>query len=192
MEHEESTSKLAPTAVVFEGGLAVIAWLLGWLLHLKRPPLEQIVWDPAAIAWGAAATLPLLLALWLCTRFPLGPLKALKRVVQQSIVPIFGGCTLVDFALISLVAGIGEEMLFRGVVQEGLSQLSASPWLALGLASLLFGLVHPITTTYAVLAALIGLYLGALWLATGNLLVPIVTHALYDFGALLYLVRGQR
>ena len=39
------------------------------------------------------------------------------------------------------------------------------------------------------LAGLIGLYLGWLWLAVGNLLVPIVVHALYDFVALMYLVK---
>jgi membrane protease YdiL (CAAX protease family) len=52
----------------------------------------------------------------------------------------------------------------------------------------LFGLLHPITPTYAVLAALMGAYLGGVWLASGNLLVPIVAHALYDFIALAYLL----
>ena len=32
-------------------------------------------------------------------------------------------------------------------------------------------------------------YLGWLWLASDNLLVPIVTHAAYDFAALVYLLR---
>ena len=41
------------------------------------------------------------------------------------------------------------------------------------------------------LAGLFGLYLGALWLLTGNLLVAIAAHAVYDFFALLYLVRFQ-
>jgi membrane protease YdiL (CAAX protease family) len=54
-----------------------------------------------------------------------------------------------------------------------------------------FGLAHPISTTYAVLASLIGIYLGFLFVATDNLLVPIVTHAAYDFLALVYLLSGQ-
>jgi len=62
-------------------------------------------------------------------------------------------------------------------------------WLSLLLAAVLFGLLHFITPTYAVLAGLIGLYLGALWLATGNLLTPIVTHGTYDLLALVYLAR---
>ena len=59
-------------------------------------------------------------------------------------------------------------------------------------ASVLFGLAHPITPAYAVLAAMIGVYLGWLWLAFDkNLLVPITAHALYDFLALIYLVRTR-
>ena len=44
------------------------------------------------------------------------------------------------------------------------------------------------------LAGLIGLYLGWIWLASGNLLTPMVTHGVYDFLALAYLVkvRGGR
>ena len=54
---------------------------------------------------------------------------------------------------------------------------------------MLFGAVHLITGTYGIIAAAIGLYLGLLWVASGNLLVPIVTHAAYDFVALVYLLR---
>jgi membrane protease YdiL (CAAX protease family) len=42
------------------------------------------------------------------------------------------------------------------------------------------------------LAGGIGLYLGAVWLATGNLLVPITSHALYDFLAFVYLVQVRK
>ena len=45
------------------------------------------------------------------------------------------------------------------------------------------------TLAYAMLAALVGGYLGWLHLASGNLLVPILAHALYDFVALRLLLR---
>jgi hypothetical protein len=83
-------------------------------------------------------------------------------------------------------------MLFRGVIQNAIADQFVDPvgvaagWIA---ASLLFGLLHWVTLSYAVLATLIGLYLGGLWIVTGNLLVPAVVHALYDFWALVYLVR---
>ena len=112
------------------------------------------------------------------------------------LVPLFRECRLLDLAVISALAGLGEEMLFRGVVQQAVADWvdgERGIWVGLALAALLFGLVHMITPTYAVLAGLIGLYLGWIWIATDrNLLVPIVTHAAYDFLALVYLVKVRK
>jgi membrane protease YdiL (CAAX protease family) len=80
-------------------------------------------------------------------------------------------------------------MLFRGVLQQAFGNW-LPVWGAIAAAALLFGLLHAVTTTYAVLAALVGAYLGWLYFLTGNLLAPIVAHALYDFVALVYLTRG--
>jgi membrane protease YdiL (CAAX protease family) len=49
-----------------------------------------------------------------------------------------------------------------------------------------------VTPAYLVLASVMGLYLGMLFVHGGGLLAPVVTHALYDFGALLYLQRKVR
>jgi membrane protease YdiL (CAAX protease family) len=99
---------------------------------------------------------------------------------------LFHECNWLELALVALLAGVGEELLFRGVVQHA----AAERWGAgagLVIASLAFGFAHPLSLTYIVLAATIGFYLGWLWLASGNLLVPIVAHGLYDFIALIYL-----
>jgi membrane protease YdiL (CAAX protease family) len=53
----------------------------------------------------------------------------------------------------------------------------------------LFGLRHPISVPYMVMAAFLGLYLGTVWIVSGNLLTVIVVHTLYDFAALSYLIR---
>jgi membrane protease YdiL (CAAX protease family) len=90
--------------------------------------------------------------------------------------------------LIALSAGVGEEMLFRGVLQTSLGA-----WLGweLGLAgsSLLFGLLHPISLPYINVMILVGLYLGGAFLLTGNLLSVMVTHAFFDFALMAYLLR---
>jgi membrane protease YdiL (CAAX protease family) len=57
------------------------------------------------------------------------------------------------------------------------------------IASAIFGLLHYLSTTYAFYAFLTGVYLGVIYHATGNLYVVMVIHALYDFIALVYLVR---
>jgi CAAX protease family protein len=171
----ESRRTVVGTAVVVEGGLALLALVLGWLFGLA--PLLTIDWTLRA-------------GLILATRFRFGPFAELENVVRHAIVPLFRSCTFLDLAIICSLAGLGEELLFRGVAQAGIERVAGSTWLALAAASVIFGLAHPITPSYAVLAGLIGVYLGWLFVASGNLLVPIVTHAAYDLAALVYLLRG--
>jgi membrane protease YdiL (CAAX protease family) len=68
---------------------------------------------------------------------------------------------------------------------------AAGLWMAVGLASILFGLAHCLSREYLVFATLLGFLLGCLAVATGGLLAPIVAHAVYDFGALLLLTRDS-
>ena len=55
-----------------------------------------------------------------------------------------------------------------------------------------FGLGHHMTSAYAILAGLLGLYLGLLLMVFDNLLVVMLVHGLYDFAALVYLVQKQK
>jgi hypothetical protein len=123
-----------------------------------------------------------------CLRTALAPVARLVRVAEQRIAPLFAGSTPVALALVALFAGLGEETLFRGVIQPALA-MHLPMWGALAAAATLFGLAHWITPTYALLAGIVGAYLGGLLLVSGNLLVPIVAHALYDLVALTLLVR---
>lgn len=192
--------KIAALAVAFEGGLGLAALLLGWLLGVWPVPgveLDEMVWREhgPALLWGLVATGPMLAGFWLIDRFPWGPLDELKRDVERRVVPLFHGCSILELAVIAAAAGIGEELLFRGLVQHGMSAWLAPPWgvwIALIAASCVFGCFHLLSTTYAVLAALIGLYLGLLLIFSGSLLAPALAHGLYDFIALVYLVRGNR
>jgi membrane protease YdiL (CAAX protease family) len=175
-------------AVLFEGSLAPLAVFLGWVLG--QPALEGFAWRAEDAAIGAVATLPMLALFWLVERWPLGPLRTIRRFFEEEARPILAACTWPDLALIAVAAGVGEEMLFRGVFQ-GLLGRWLGRWAGLGAASLLFGLLHPISPAYIVLAMLMGAYLGWLWIWSGNLLTVIVAHALYDFFALLLLLREE-
>jgi membrane protease YdiL (CAAX protease family) len=129
----------------------------------------------------------MLLGFLVMVRWPIGPLRSIKKFTDTIIRPLMSSCTLVDLFGISVLAGVGEEMLFRGLMQDFFAN-----WMplaaAVALASVLFGMMHAVTTTYAVLAALIGGYLGAVYVWTDNLLAPIIAHGLYDFVVLLVLV----
>jgi uncharacterized protein len=122
----------------------------------------------------------------LTTSWP--PIRRLVALVSRQIGPAIAACSAAQLALLALAAGVSEEVLFRGVVQAGLTRM-VSAWPALIAASVAFGLVHFASRAYAAVAGIIGLYLGALYHWQGSLLAPIVTHTLYDFVALLCVAR---
>jgi membrane protease YdiL (CAAX protease family) len=175
-------------ALVVEGGLVGLAWLGGWLLGPE--PLATFHLEADDALWGVLATLPLLVLFGLCLVCPIPPLIRIRRLTAEVIQPLFAPLGIAELALICLLAGLGEEMLFRGVLQSACSE-----WLGefggLAMASGVFGLCHALTPTYAILATVMGGYLGWIWLASGNLLVPVLAHALYDFVALVIIVHWR-
>jgi uncharacterized protein len=183
------TMSFAVTAAMFEGALAVLAVCIGW--WLSCPPLATYKFDWIDLGWGVLATLPPLVIFWLCTKTSWKPFARIMQVLDETIVPLFRQCAAIELAVIAFLAGLGEEMLFRGIVQAWLAdKVGGAYGTAIGLAAaaVIFGLLHGITPTYALLAGIVGFYLGAIWLVSGNLIVPITSHALYDFMALVYLV----
>ena len=152
------------------------------------PPFARFEWTWEGLAAGIAATAPLLVGLRWCLRTRWPPIVRLMEVVEERVAPLFAGATPAHLAAVALLAGLGEEALFRGVLQEVLAGIVPA-WAALLVASLGFGAAHWVTPAYAVLAAAVGLYLGLLYAISDNLLAPIVTHALYDLVALAVLAR---
>jgi membrane protease YdiL (CAAX protease family) len=188
---EPGTAGRVPFAVfvLFEAGLAPLALALGWALG--QHPLADFAWDEDAALSGLAAALPMLALLGVAMRWPVGPLGRIKAFFDRELAPALEGCEWPDLALLSVAAGVGEEMLFRGVLQGALTRpLGAGG--AVAVAGAVFGLLHPVSAAYVVLAGLLGAYLGLVWLATGNLLAVIVAHATYDFVALLALLDDHR
>lgn len=121
----------------------------------------------------------------LCRAPPLGPVRAVRRVYREMLKPAFVGIGAREVVVISAAAGIGEELLFRGVLQPEIGLLPAS---------LVFGALHTAgrgTFAFGGWVALMGAALGGLAAATGGLLAPITAHALYDAAALAYIRRGR-
>jgi membrane protease YdiL (CAAX protease family) len=184
--------------MLFELALGLVAVVVGWLLGhdpFRHPRTEQSLTPEmlaADVGWGLTAAVPMVVALIVMDRYPVGPLRALQRLARYLLVPLFSGQRYWQLLLLSAAAGFGEEVLFRGLIQGGLTHWLAIPQreLAACLASAaLFGLCHWLSATYALLAMLVALYLGYVYLATGSLLPPIIAHGLYDFVALAYLVK---
>ena len=174
-------------AVSGEAGLLLLAWALArWLdifPHLGRAG--------PGLLWGLAATLPLGLALyWMLTTSNLS-IRRLVALVEDQLGPLLARLSAVEVALLAAIAGFSEEVLFRGVLLPALAR-DLSPVGGLVASSGLFGLVHFASRTYALLAAVMGCYLGVLFLLTDNLVASIVSHGLYDFAALMVLAQQAR
>ena len=179
--------KVLAIAVAFEGGLAALAWGLGAAFGI--PAFGDLRFTGPAVLLGVAASLPLLAAVALALRSRWPPLARLRETVHRVVGELFADFSLVDLAIVSALAGIGEEALFRGFLQTALAGRLGT-WTAVAVAGVLFGLAHFVSLTYAVYAALVGVYLGALMVLSDNLLVPVLVHALFDFVALAYLVHS--
>lgn len=185
----DSTRRALGMALLFEGALGALALLIGWLVEFN--PLRTLTFDLRGLLWGVAGTLPMLAVFGLLVGASAPPMLEIRRILDEIVGAFFVRCSTAELALVAGLAGIGEEALFRGLVQ-GYLEARMGPGAALLLASALFGLVHPLTRAYVVLAAIFGCYLGWLWLMTQNLMVPVVAHGLYDFLALRTLVRRHR
>jgi uncharacterized protein len=160
-----------------------LSWAFG-------PPLavSPALWDGRAAAIGALGAVPLLALLLLLIRTRWSWVREIATFIDESVGPIMKDWSLPQLGLISLLAGVGEELLFRGFLQARLTTWwGAVP--ALVLAAALFGVFHCVTRAYAVAAGVIGAYLGLIFIYSNHILAPIVTHALYDFLALVYFLR---
>lgn len=82
--------------------------------------------------------------------------------------------TTIEKIYISLLAGVSEEILFRGLLQ---------PLLGITITSILFGAAHFVTFGYFLLATGIGFFLGGVFHYSGNIFVPIMVHTLYNIFA---------
>ena len=119
-------------------------------------------------------------------RFPVGPFRGVKDFLSETIGPTLTRCHWLDLVFLSLMAGLSEELFFRGVAQTWLTA-TCGITAALIVSNVLFGLAHSVSVFYVVLAGLLGMYLAAVFTITGeaNLVPPILCHALYDFVALV-------
>jgi membrane protease YdiL (CAAX protease family) len=106
--------------------------------------------------------------------------RAVYDFIENELFPIFRRCTTSNLLILLVLVGLGEELLFRGVLQQEIGLIGAS---------VIFGILHGpsrMLWPLAVWAAAMGAGLGWLYAASGNLVVPALAHALYDGVAIAY------
>lgn len=177
-----------PLPVVLFAEAMLIPLALGLALLLGQSPWDDFHWPPGTLLLAVAFTAPLLALLGLFTL--LGPdwFRGLEQLVRPMVDALFRGRGRTPVILAALLAGFGEELLFRGVLQAWLAD-GLGAWIGLLLASVIFGFMHAVSRAYFVVATVMGLYLGALYHFTGSLLLASLVHALYDWVAIEMLLR---
>jgi membrane protease YdiL (CAAX protease family) len=173
-------------AIVLQlSGAAVI--LVLWLV--LRRPLERLVslpWLPegwwTAVAWGVVLlACAVLIGQLVAIRGNETELSGLRKQMTsvEGLLPRTPTELKLFFAL-SLAAGVGEEIVFRGYLLAYFDSL-VGPAGAVLASSLIFGVGH----TYQGAAGIVktgiaGLLFAGAYVATGSLLAPMLLHAVTD------------
>lgn len=92
--------------------------------------------------------------------------------------PVLGFIVVVGFA------PVFEELIFRGIMLDGLLQ-KYSPFASIVMSSFLFSIVHMIPRQM-ISAFLAGLFIGWLYFKTRNILIPILIHAFNNLLSFLW------
>lgn len=89
------------------------------------------------------------------------------------------GELLTNVIFISVFAGIGEELFFRGVLQRLFIRALKNPWAGIIFTALLFSALH-VQFFGFIPRLLLGILLGAIYWYSGSLLTAMVAHFVYD------------
>lgn len=185
MEETINKQKTLWLITLYEGGIGVLAVIIGYFSNWYF--WEHFSWNTKELFLSILATVPMFLFFYMIFKLPLKSFTKITKEMKELVPYLFGNLNLIALFYVSLLAGFGEEFLFRGLIQFHLSSfIGQVP--SLFIVSILFGLAHLITPGYAIITTIYGFYLGFLEIYFENLLSPVVSHAFYDFIALVYYI----
>ena len=181
-------------AILFEGAMALIGALMALLCGLDlwkafHTPDLAALFNQLGLGVGLAAVLGLVFTI--LDYIPWSKLREVSQKTKEVIHESLKNSSHFNRLLVCLLAGVGEEVLFRGFIFVVIFEFW--PWglefnlniiAAIIVSSVLFGLGHSISLLYFILTALLGAAFCLVFLWTGSLIAPIVAHALYDFYAM--------
>ncbi|MFO1022080.1 MAG: CPBP family intramembrane glutamic endopeptidase [Planctomycetales bacterium] len=194
MEPHESPAETPHTrksfllwGVALEGGLILVAWGIEWLFPGKPalPTVRQQLQDfpVGAVLGGIIAGVGMVPLAMGIERSRWSEFRRITQILRDLLGGILPLMTWWELLLIGGLAGLGEEVLFRGVLEPRVG------WIG---SNVLFGLLHPITVVYVLLVIIAGMVFSGLKWCLGSLWGPILAHGLYDFVLLVILARRYR
>ena len=97
---------------------------------------------------------------------------------------------LFAFFIIAVLPGIGEELVFRGLLQPQLQRATGNAHIAIWISAVLFSAIHMQFFGF-VPRVLLGALFGYLYLWSGNLLIPMFAHFMNNGFSVLMLYLRQ-
>lgn len=94
------------------------------------------------------------------------------------------GFLLLNIVYVALVPAVGEELIFRGIIQKYLIKLTKHAWIGIILTGLIFSLFH---LSWSTILAIwfFGIILGIVYYTTGNIWYSIFMHFINNLMATL-------
>ncbi len=177
---------------LFEGGLGLIGVLCAYLFGIDL--WGQVHWHQLDdIFLGIGLSVFLFVFFLILNQYSnFSFIQNTKDKLEDVLISFFSDFQTVHILLIALLSGCGEEILFRGFLQQVLQSNyfgSDNIWLGIFLSNMLFGLAHWLSPFYALYAGVLGLILGVVMVYSDNLLTPILIHTTYNFLVLYYLLK---
>jgi len=108
------------------------------------------------------------------------------RHLTEALAKEYEGASLIKAIAAGITAALGEEVFFRGLIQQQWGLITAS---------VLFGFAHYGKKDIRVVSHwsyVHGLLFGLSFKLTGNLLVPLLAHGLFDLGGVIYFRQVMR
>ncbi|MGA9304752.1 MAG: CPBP family intramembrane glutamic endopeptidase [Candidatus Sulfotelmatobacter sp.] len=178
---------------------SIVAWIalrssVFFVWPAVRVATQQKIGASFAWGFGAAFAVGSLLQVVLVRRSATAREKILRAFRRFAFILPVTPEERAWFALVSVTAGICEEVLYRGFLIRYLSDgpWHAGLWIALAVASVSFGLGHGYQGLPGIIGTtLVGGVMAVIFLASGSLWLPMALHAIIDLRLLLLLRPGD-
>lgn len=181
-----SFTEVLPSAVVIlmlGAGLSWFNYYFQWFGSWQW--FGQLGW--LAVTYGVILGVVIYLLGFALSCSPWTKTKSMHRLLT-TLHQLFQNFTWPQIVAVSVLAGVGEELLIRAVLQVFLVDNVGAFWGVFG-ASLIFGLLHFMTKTYVLLTFALGLLFGVAFHYFNSIVVVMIGHTVYDIIAFAMIVK---
>lgn len=153
--------------------IGVPLWIV-YLIRKKKTTKSTFNFTVSDIRVTAVVMIASVLLLF-AVASPVAGLIPIPEFIKKALMDIVGQTSIYSFVVMVVLAPVFEEIIFRGIMLDGLLE-RYSPTKSILLSSMLFGLVH-LNPWQLVTGLVIGIFAGWIFYRTRSLAMCIIIHA---------------